>query len=109
MIELIFQRGPEIILIKIRGHDVTFSNSIQGAIYSTIDNLKLNYEGVIKEHPDLKDSDDWNEEAVKRLKEKIKSYETEKETSNYIIKELKSVGYIPKWRKKQGFRKEVIQ
>lgn len=109
MIELIFERGPEIILIRIRGHDVTFSNSIQGAIYSSIDGMKLDYEGVIKEHPDLKDREDWNKEAIKRFKEKIKSYENEKDTSNYIIKELKSIGYIPMYKKKQGFRKEVIQ
>ena len=109
MIELIFVRGSEIILVRVNGHDVTFSNSIQGAVYAPIDGMKLDYEGVIKEHPDLKDREDWNQEAVKRFKEKIKSYETEKEVSEYIIKELKSVGYVPKYRQKQGFRKEVIQ
>ena len=111
MIDLIFERTPEIIFIRIQGPNVTFSTSIQdqGRIYASIDNMKLDYEGVIKEHPDLKDREDWNEEAIKRFKEKIKSYETEDEISDYVIKELKSVGYQPMYRKKQGFRREDLQ
>ncbi len=109
MIELIFERTPEIILIKIDGKNVTFSNSIQGNIYSSIDNLKLDYEGVIKEHPDLENREDWNKEAIKRFKQKIKSYEKEEEISDYIIKELMLVGYRPMYRKKQGFRREDLQ
>ncbi len=109
MIDLIFQRISEFVFIRIRGHDITFSTSIQQGIFSTIDGMKLNYEGVIKEHPDLKDKDDWNKQVIERFKEKIKSYDTEKQISDYIIKELKSIGYTPKYRKKQGFRKEVIQ
>ncbi len=109
MIDLIFERTPEIILIRIDGKNVTFSNSIQGTIYAPIDGMKLDYEGVIKEHPDLKDKEDWNKQAIERFKEKIKSYETEKEISDYVIKELKSVGYQPMYRKKQGFRREDLQ
>lgn len=109
MIDLIFERSPEIIFVRIHKHNVTFTNSVQGAIYTSIDKLKFDYEGVIKEHPDLKDKEDWNKEAVKRLKEKIKSYENEDEISDYVIKELKSVGYKPLYRKKQGFRREDLQ
>jgi len=108
MIDLIFYRDSEIIFIRIKGHDITFSNSIYGAVYSTIDNIKLNYDGVIKEHPDLKNKEDWNKEAVKRFKEKIKTYRTEDEISDYIIYELRSIGYTPKYRQKQGHRREKI-
>ncbi len=108
MIDLIFERGSEIILIRIRGNNVTFSNSSFGAVYATIDNMQLDYNGVIKEHPDLKDRKDWKKEAIKRFKEKIKSFETEEEISDYVIKELKSVGYVPKWKQKRGHRREAI-
>jgi len=108
MIELVFYRGGEIILIRIIGHHVTFSNSDYGAFYATIDYLKLNYEGVIKEHPDLEGRDDWNKEVIKRFKEKIKSYDNEDEISDYMIKELRAVGYRPKYRQKKGFRREGI-
>ncbi len=111
MIDLIFERTPEIIFVRIERGNVTFSNSIQDQdkMYGSIDGLKFDYEGVIKEHPDLKDREDWNEEVIKRLKEKIKSFNNDLEISNYVIKELKSVGYIPLHRKRQGFRKEDLQ
>ncbi len=108
MIELIFRRGSEIIFIRIDGHNVTFSNSLYGATYAPIDNMKLDYDGVIKEHPDLKDKENWNEEAIRRFKDKIKSFETETEISDYVIKELKSVGYEPRFKQRQGHRKEAI-
>jgi len=108
MIVLIFERVSELVFIRIEGSNVTFSNSVNG-LYGNIDGLKFDYEGAIKENPDLKDNDDWHDETLSRLKEKIQSYETELEISDYIIKELKGVGYLPLYRKKQGFRKEVLQ
>ena len=79
-----------------------------GAVYAPIDNMQLNYEGVVKEHPDLEGKKDWNQQAIKRFKEKIKSFENENDTAKYIIKELKGVGYEPKYKQKQDFRREVI-
>ncbi|KKN22713.1 hypothetical protein LCGC14_0912150 [marine sediment metagenome] len=109
MIELIFHYGTEIVLIKIEGNKVTFSNSAYGAVYGSIENLKLSYDGVVKEHPDLETNEDWRGEAIKRFKEKVKSFDTEEETASYIIEDLRKHGYLPKYKQKQGHRREVIE
>ncbi len=108
MIDLIFYRVSEIIFIRINGYDINFSNSEYGNLSSPIEGLKLNYEGVCKEFPDLKNNHDWNGEAIKRFKEKIKSFKNEEEISNYLIEDLKKYGFVPKFKQKAGFRREVI-
>ena len=109
MIEVLFYFGTEIIMVRIRGNHVTFVNSAMGAVESTIDGLKLSRAGVIKEFPDLKDSPDWNTEAIIRFKNKIKEMKTEEEIVDYIIEDLRKFGYIPKFKQKAGFRREVIK
>lgn len=105
MIGLIFYYGTDIIYIRIDGHRVTFSNSSFGAVESTIEGLKLSKSGVIKEYPDLKDRDDWKEEAIRRFKEVINIMKDEESVAEYIIQDLKKYGYVPKWKEKQGFRR----
>lgn len=109
MIELIFYFGTDIIMIRIIGHRVTFVNSTFGAIESTIDGLKLSKSGVIKEYPELKDREDWKEEAIRRFKNKIFELNEEEAIAEYIIMDLKKYGYIPKWKQKQGFRRTKIE
>jgi len=67
-------------------------------------NLKLNKAGVTKEFPDLEDSPDWREEAVKRFEEHIRGYKTEMAKAKYIISDLRKHGYIPKRLQEKGKR-----
>lgn len=109
MIEIIFQFGGEIILVKIEGNNVYFGNTTYGARMATIDGIKLSHAGVIKEFPDLEDDENWREEAIKRFKEKIKSCKKEQEIADYVITDLKEHGYIPKRLQINGKRPVRLQ
>ena len=109
MIDVIFTFGTDLVLVKVKGHDVSFGSSSQGAQLATIDGLKLNYSGVIEEFPDLEGKEDWRQQAIEKFKEKIKSFDSEEKIVEYIIEDLRKFGYIPKYKQKAGFRKEVIQ
>lgn len=108
MIDLIFYFGTEIIFVRIQGKNVTFANSGYGMKMAPIDGLKLSYTGVVKEFPDLKDNENWKEEGIKRFKKHLSTFETEDEISQYIIKDLKSHGYVPKFMQKAGFRRKKV-
>jgi hypothetical protein len=109
MIEVIFYFGTDIVMVRIREHNITFVNSAMGAVESTIEGLKLSKSGAIKEYPDLKDRDDWKEESIKRFKAKIFELNDEEAIAEYIIMDLKKYGYVPKWKQKQGFRRVKIE
>jgi hypothetical protein len=108
MIDLFFQFGNEFILVKVDGSNVRFGSSEQGSQLATIDGLKLDYLGVVKEFPDLEDNPGWKRIATERFKENIKRMNNEDEVSNYIINDLKKYGYIPKLKQRKGFRVEKI-
>ena len=72
MIGLIFTLGSELIEVRVDGINVFFRNTSTQGGFATIDGLKLNKQGVIREFPDLKDRDDWRAIAVQRFKRKIK-------------------------------------
>lgn len=108
MIEVIFYFGSEVILVRVEGDNITFAPSTYGGVYTNIDGLKLDYNGVIKEHPDLKDNEYWKTISIQRFKNHIKSLKTEEEKMNYVVEDLKKFGYIPKFKQKKGFRREVI-
>jgi len=108
MIDLTFQFGGEMILIKIEGNSVTFGSTDQGAQMAPIDGLKIDKKGVIKEFPDLKGNPEWRIEAIKRFKEKIRQMKTERNKADYIISDLKKFGYIPKRIQINGRRPENI-
>jgi len=104
VVGVIFQLASENIQVNIDGTNVLFrTNSTNGA-WATIDNLKLDYAGVCREHPDLKDSKDWREQAIKRFKDKINNMKTEKDRADYIIKDLRAFGYKPLYSQRNGFR-----
>jgi len=109
MIELIFYFGSEIILVRVTHNDITFSNSAFGNLYAPIENLKLSKAGVIKEFPELELEEDWKEQAIERFKRKVSSLETLDKKAEYIIEDLKKHGYIPRYKQRQGFRREVIK
>ncbi len=103
MIGVIFQFGTDVVEVRVKDNNVFFRNS-NSQQFGDIDGIKLDKSGVLKEHPDLKDKDDWKQQARKRFKEKIKKMETEKEQVKYIIKDLSKFGYKPMYMQKQGFR-----
>jgi len=106
---LLFKFGNERIFIIIDGTTVKFGNTLFGSQVASIEGLKLNYQGVIREFPDLEHNQNWSEEAMKRFKQKIKSCKNEEEVADYLIDDLKKYGYIPYLKQKKGFRPEVIK
>ena len=104
MIELIFELGSEVVLVKIEGHKILFGNTSYGAQMADISGLKLDYNGVCREFPDLELEFNWKEQAIERFKEKIKEMKTEDEICNYIIIELEKQGYKAKKKRRDGFR-----
>ena len=108
MIDLIFFYGTEVVFIRIKGSDVRFSTNAYKQWYGSIENLKLSYAGVCREFPDLELNENWRAEAIKRFKEKLKSFKSEEEIASYLISDLKEHGYIAKFKQKAGFRREVL-
>jgi len=108
MIGIIFEFANEFVDIRVDGNNVLFRNNPNSG-FVTIDNLKLNETGVIKEFPDLDGREDWKEEAIKRFKEKIASIETERDKIEYIKEDLKKYGYKPVAIQRQGFRTAKIK
>lgn len=104
MIELIFELGNEVVLVLITGTRVTFGSTTFGAKMSDISGLKLSYEGVCREFPDLELADDWKEQAIERFKAHLKELKNEEERCNYIIDELEKQGYKAIKKRREGFR-----
>lgn len=109
MIDLLFYYGTEIVFVRIKGFNVTFSTSMQPNYFADIKGLKLDKEGTIKEFPDLEYRTDWKDIAIKRFKEHLQSLEGEEQVCEYVINELRKKGYIPKYKQKQGFRRQIIK
>lgn len=109
MIDIIFTYFSDTILVRINGNNITFGNTTQGAKMATIEGLKLNQSGVIKEFPDLKDDNEWRKKAIERFKNKIKDMASEEEVYRYIIQDLEKYGYVPRIKQKAGFRPERIK
>lgn len=108
MIEAIFLFGGDVILVRIREHNVEFGNTAYGAQLATIDGLNLSREGVEKEFPDLIGREDWREEAIRRFKENIKALKGEKAILKYIKEDLGKHGYILKRWKQNGYREVKV-
>lgn len=108
MIEVIFNRANEAIIVVIDGQNVRFGSTIFGAQLADISGLKLDFHGTIREFPDLREDIDWRKKAIQRFKDHIKTLKTDDEIADYIIDELKTKGYIPKYKKKAGFRAQKI-
>ena len=109
MIGLIFRFATDIVEVRISGNTVLFRNSTFGSAYATIDGIQLNYEGVIREFPELKDSVTWRSEAVAKFKDKIKDLNDETKIVHYVVEDLTKFGYVLIARQKQGHRVEKIQ
>lgn len=100
--------GGEIIEFNVAGNKVMFRSSQQhNSQFTTLDNIRFDHSGVIKEFPDLEGNPQWREIARERFIEYLKNYKTEADKVHYIIKELTKYGYVPKYIQKSGFRPEV--
>lgn len=104
MIDLIFQFGSEIILVKVDGTNIQFGNSGQGNKLATLEGLRLNYNGVVREFPDLETDPEWRSKALIRFKDKISKFRNENEIADYLIEDLRKFGYLPKLKQRAGFR-----
>ena len=105
MIGVIFEYGDENLMVQVNGNNLIFSD--KGGS-STIEGLRLDKYGVVKEFPDLKDNMEWKKIAIERFKEKIKSIPTERGKINYIIEDLKKFGYKAKFLQQSGMRVQKL-
>ena len=99
--ELIFQIADEIIKIKIIGERILFANSITHFHYFPIENVLLDKQGILKEHPDLKELpyNEMKRQAINRFKLHIHNLGGEIAIKKYIIDELTKIGYKYKGEK----------
>lgn len=109
MIEVLMKLGGEAVLLRVKGNDVQFANTLYGAFMAPIEGLKLSQAGTIKEFPELKDNPNWRIEAIAKFKDKIRDLQSEEKVSQYLIEDLRKWGYQPMWKQKAGFRKEPIK
>jgi len=108
MIGIIFQFAAETMEVRVDRESVYFRTP-QSPGFTTINGLKLDKAGVLKEFPELKDNPKWQSIARERFKEKIKECENEMERVDYIISDLKKYGYKPLYLQRQGFRVQKLQ
>ena len=109
MIDLIFYYGTEIVFVRINGIDIRFATSQSGNMFASIEGLKLSKNGVMKEYPDLIENDEWKQIAIDRFKNHVHLLKDEDKIASYIIEDLKKYGYVPKFKQRAGFRREVIK
>mgnify|MGYP001566531163 CR=1 FL=1 len=107
MIDLVFLKNKEFIGIKITGKFIQFCKIEKGYyVYAPIDGLQLDINGILKEYPDLKGLDNLSikKEAIKRFKEKIRSFDTEEQIMAYLKNDLRKHNYNFIGYHKKGFR-----
>jgi len=105
--ELYFEFGGEVVVIKLQGKNITFANSQTNLQqFVPIESINLSIEGILKEHPDLKGLPDgeMKQEAIVRLKKLVGNMKNENEIKDYLVKEFEGVGYIFNGFRREGFR-----
>lgn len=102
-----FEMGSERIIVRVINEVVLFIDP-QTNMVAPIEGLNLNKKGVEKEYPDLVGDKNWKQKAVERFVEKVKSFPNERKRMDWIIKELKEMGYKPLFEQKNGFRPKKL-
>ena len=105
MIQGTFSLGVDLIQVVVKGNELLFYDISTGTI-TTIEGIKLDMSGVIKEFPDLKDDEEWRKKAINRLKEYMKKINGEMNKLNYVKNELVKFGWEAKYFQRAGFRPE---
>lgn len=108
MIKASFRLGGEIIEAIYSKDGLMFHDLSTGSITS-IEGISLSKQGVTTEFPDLENDEEWRLKAIIRLKSHIKKMKSEDQVINYVIKELKKVGYEPLIKQRAGFRPQRIK
>ena len=103
MIKSTFRLGGENQEVIVRGNELLFFD-ISSGVMTTLDGLRLSKSGSLKEFPDLKNDDEWKKKTIKRLKEKMKSFNMETEKMEYVKGELEKFGYKSLFYQRGGFR-----
>ena len=105
---VLLEYAAEPVEVRVDGVNILF-RTLNTMGWVTIDNMKLDKAGCIREFPDLKENDEWKAETINRFKLKIKEHKTEMERAKYIMEDLKKHGYIPRFIQRKGFRPEAIK
>jgi hypothetical protein len=103
MIHAQFKLASDIIEVVIDGNSLMFQDVGTGLITS-LEGLRFSKAGVLKEHPDLKENNDWKKIAIDRLKAHMKKYKQEMEKLIYVKEELNKFGYEALFYQRAGFR-----
>lgn len=104
MIGVIFQYINEIVEIRINNNELLFRTQSSFGKFIPIEHIRIDKKGVLKEFPDLIDNPEWRIISIQRLKDKLKSFQTEDEKIKYIIEDLAKYGYRAMYTQKQGHR-----
>jgi hypothetical protein len=102
----------EVVVVRIQGKSLTFANSSTNyQDFVPLEQLRLSKDGILKEHPDLKDHTYpmMCAEAIRRLKVLLWGLDSEDKIKDYVIKELNKFGYKLYKIEKRGFRPEVYR
>lgn len=108
MIKATFILGSDYYEVIVDGTNVMFSDASTGQV-TTIEGIKLNKAGVVKEFPDLENNPEWNKIAVERFKEHVKKLGSENQRINYVIEEFRKIGYTPLTKQRAGWRPRKIK
>lgn len=113
--ELVFEHGNEIAVVKIKSNDVTFATLTAGVNHFVpIDNIKLSPSGIVNQFPDLVNMPipQMKEEAKKRFKTHVKELLElggEDRIKKYIVNELHFHGYKLIRIRKEGWREQRVK
>lgn len=79
--------------------------------YSTLEGLRWNIVGMVKEFPDLKGKpvQEIRKKGLKRFKEHLLNLKTENDCIDYLKKDLKKHGYKLIMKQRKGFRPEKVK
>jgi hypothetical protein len=102
-VDVIFQFGSELVFVRVDGSNCFFRTKDSSG-FATIDGIKLDKAGVIKEFPELENNENWQSIAREKFKEKLKTMNNEKERISYVIEELGKHNYKAIKLMKQGSR-----
>lgn len=108
MIKGLFKLAGDIQEVIIKGNELLFFD-INSGMMTTIEGLRLSKAGSIKEFPDLKEDEEWRKKTIERLKQKMKSLNTETEKMEYVKGELTKFGYEPLHYQRAGFRPQKFR
>jgi len=101
-----FQLASDNVDVIIDGNNIMF---MQDGVITTLDGLRISKSGVVKEFPDLENDEEWKKKGLERLKEHIKTFDTQDKKLDYVKKELIKFGYTALYFQKAGFRPQRFQ